>query len=129
MDIPAQQWFYNDVPSFTFHISDTASLYNLYIVLRHTDSYNYNNIWLRLGSKAPADTIQFQNINLQLATDVNGWDGTGTDDIFEVRKNITAGPVPFKKKGDYTFTIAQIMRENPLKHVLNVGLRVEKIKQ
>lgn len=129
VEIPAQQWFYNDVPSFTFHISDTASLYNLYIVLRHTDSYNYNNIWLRLGSKAPGESMQFQNINLQLATDVNGWDGTGTDDIFEVRKNITAGPVPFKKPGDYTFTIAQIMRENPLKHVLNVGLRVEKIKQ
>jgi gliding motility-associated lipoprotein GldH len=127
--IPSQQWFYNDVPSFTFHISDTTSLYNLYIVLRHTDSYNYNNIWLRLGSKAPGDRMQFQNINLQLATDANGWDGAGTDDIFEVRKNITAGPVPFKKQGDYIFTIAQIMRENPLQHVLDVGLRVEKVKQ
>ncbi len=129
VQIPSQQWFYNDVPHFTFHITDTTSLYNLYIVLRHTDSYNYNNIWLRLGSKAPGDTMQFQNINLQLATDANGWEGTGTDDIFEVRKNITPGPVPFKKPGDYTFSISQIMRENPLRHILNVGLRVEKVKQ
>jgi len=49
------------------------------------------------------------------------------DDIFEVRKNITPGPVPFKKAGNYTFIIAQIMRENPLKHILNVGIRVEKV--
>ena len=127
-EIPSQQWFYKDVPSFTFNITDTTCLYNLYIVLRHTDAYNYNNIWLRLGSKAPGDSMHFQNINLQLATDAKGWEGVGIDDIFEVRKNITPGPVPFTKSGDYTFTIAQIMRENPIKNILNVGLRIEKVK-
>jgi gliding motility-associated lipoprotein GldH len=125
-EIPSQQWFYENNPTFTFQITDTTSLYNLYIVLRHTDAYNYNNIWLRLGSKGPGDTIHFQNINLLLANDANGWEGTGADDIFEVRKNITPGPVPFKKPGIYTFSIAQIMRENPLGHILDVGFRVEK---
>lgn len=128
-EIPGQQWFYSNVPSFQFNVNDTTSLYNIYIVVRHTDAYNYNNIWLRLGSKAPDDSFHFQNINLQLATDANGWEGSGTDDIFEVRKNITPGPVPFKKTGTYTFSIAQIMRENPLKHILNIGIRVEKVRQ
>ena len=127
--IPSQEWFYNNNPSFTFKITDTTSLYNLYIVLRHTDAYGYNNIWLRLGSKVPGDTMHFQNINLSLASDANGWEGTGTDDIFEVRKNITPGPVPFKKPGEYTFTVSQIMRENPLKHILDIGLRVERVNQ
>ena len=126
--IPSQQWFYDNIPTFTFQITDTASLYNLYIVLRHTDAYNYNNIWLRLGSRGPGDTLHFQNINLVLANDANGWEGTGIDDIFEVRKNITPGPVPFTKPGIYTFSIAQIMRENPLKHILSVGFRGEKVK-
>ncbi|MEO8763967.1 MAG: gliding motility lipoprotein GldH [Ginsengibacter sp.] len=126
-DLPAQQWYYNNIPTFTFEIADTTSLYNLYIVLRHTDAYNYNNLWLRLGSKGPGDTLRFQNINLVLASDANGWEGIGADDIFEVRKNITQGPVPFKKPGTYTFSIAQIMRENPLQHILNVGFRVEKV--
>ena len=125
--MPSQEWHYNNIPTFTFQIADTASLYNLYIVLRHTDAYNYNNIWLRLGSKGPGDTMHFQNINLVLANDAKGWEGTGIDDIFEVRQNITTGPVPFKKPGIYTFSIAQIMRENPLKHILNVGFRVEKV--
>ncbi len=126
--IPSQQWFYKNTPTFTFNIDDTSSLYNLYIILRHTDAYNYNNIWVQLGSKAPGDTMHFQNINLELATDANGWQGTGVDDIFEIRKNITAGPIPFKKPGEYTFSVAQIMRENPLGHILNVGFRVEKLK-
>ena len=124
--IPSRKWFSNNSPAFTFHISDTTSLYNLYIVLRHTDAYNYNNIWLRLGIQFPGDSVHFQNINLILANDAKGWEGTGVDDIFELRKNISQGPVPFKKAGDYTFTVSQIMRENPLENILNVGVRVEK---
>ncbi len=126
--IPSQQWFYNNVPQFTFHIDDTSSLYNVYVVLRHTDQYNYNNIWLRLGSRVPRDSMHFQNINLILANDAKGWEGNGMDDIYEVRKNISPGPLSFKTSGDYTFSIAQIMRENPLKYILSVGIRVEKVK-
>ncbi|MEO5650140.1 MAG: gliding motility lipoprotein GldH [Ginsengibacter sp.] len=124
--IPSQQWFYNNVPQFTFHVEDTTSRYTIYLVLRHTDLYNYNNIWLRLGSKAPGDSMQFQNINLKLASDAKGWEGVAMDDIYEVRKNITPGPVSFKRPGEYTFSVAQIMRENPLQYIMNVGLRVEK---
>jgi gliding motility-associated lipoprotein GldH len=125
--IPSQSWFYNNKPSFTFTITDTGAAYNVYIVLRHTDAYNYNNLWLTVNSQAPGDTMLFQNINIELGNDAKGWEGTGMDDIFEVRKNITPGPIPFKKAGNYTFIIAQIMRENPLKHILNVGIRVEKV--
>jgi gliding motility-associated lipoprotein GldH len=125
--IPVQQWFYNYVPEFTFHIDDTSSLYNVYIVLRHTDLYNYNNIWLNIGSKTPGDSMHFQKVNLTLASDAKGWEGRGTGDIFEVRKNISPGPVSFKRSGDYTFSIAQIMRENPLRYILNVGIRLEKV--
>jgi gliding motility-associated lipoprotein GldH len=127
--IPVQSWFYSHKPSFSFTITDTAAAYNVYIVLRHTDAYGYNNIWLNLGSQAPGDTMRFQNMSIDLGSDAKGWEGTGMDDIFEVRKNITPGPIPFKKPGNYTFTIAQIMRENPLKHILNVGVRVEKLNQ
>ena len=127
LQIPEQVWYNTNKPSFTFIITDTAATYNVYIVLRHTDAYNYNNLWLTLGSQAPGDSIHSQNINIELGNDAKGWEGTGMDDIFEIRKNITPGPIPFKKAGNYNFTIAQIMRENPLKHILNVGIRVEKV--
>lgn len=125
--IPSQQWYYNNVPQFTFNIEDTSSLYNVYVVLRHTDLYQYNNIWLRIGSATPSDTVHYQNINLKLATDSKGWEGAGMDDIFEVRKNISPGPLSFKKPGQYSFSVAQIMRENPLDYILSVGIRVEKV--
>ncbi|MEO6290380.1 MAG: gliding motility lipoprotein GldH [Ginsengibacter sp.] len=124
--ISSGKWFYPNAPTFTFHITDTTALYNIYIVLRHTDAYDYNNIWLRLGTQFPGDSMQFQNINLTLANDVKGWEGTGMGDIFEVRKNISRGQVLFKKAGEYTFSIAQVMRESPLEDILSVGIRIEK---
>ncbi len=125
--IPSQQWFYTNAPQFAFHIDDTTSLYNVYVILRHTDLYEFNNIWLRIGLKTPSDSFNYQNVNLSLATDAKGWEGTGMDDIYEIRKSISASPFSFKTSGDYIFSIAQIMRENPLNHILNVGLRIEKV--
>lgn len=126
--IPKHTWYHNNKPGFTFTITDTSAPYNLFVVLRHTDAYRYNNIWLSVGSKAPGEMIKFQRIDITLGNDATGWEGHGMDDIFELRKSITNGPVPFKKAGNYTFTIGQVMRENPLKNILNVGVRVEKVK-
>lgn len=128
VSIPSQKWLYTYTPEFNAAISDTSVKYNVFVILRHTDAYKYNNLWIRLGSKAPGDIMRYQNINLTLSNDINGWEGKGMDDIFEVRKNITPGPIPFNKAGTYTFSIAQIMRENPLQHILNVGIRIEKVK-
>ena len=126
--IPQHRWPYSLQPVFDFTITDTASLYNLYIVLRHTDAYRYNNIWLNVGSQSPADSMRYQKFDLQLGTDASGWEGTGMGDIWELRKSITKGPFKFNKAGNYKFEIAQMMRENPLPGIMNVGVRVEKLK-
>lgn len=124
--IPSQKWSYDFTPEFNFEIKDTTSRFLIYITIRHTERYQFNNIWLKVGSKAPGDSIRVQNINLKLASS-GGWDGSGMGDIYEVRKLISPGPVSFRKAGDYTFTISQIMREDPLKYIMNVGLRLEKV--
>ena len=48
------------------------------------------------------------------------------DDIWEIRTQINQSPIQFRHQGEYEFTLEQIMREDPLKHVLNVGVRIEK---
>lgn len=124
--IPSQKWTYDFSPEYKFEIKDTTSRFLIYVTLRHTDQYRYNNIWLRIGSQAPGDTMKFQNLNLQLGGK-DSWEGKGMDDIYEVRKLISDGPVSFRKPGEYIFSISQIMRENPLKYVLNAGIRLEKV--
>jgi len=123
--IPNDQWERSFKPSVQFNITDTLNTYNIYVTLRHTHAYDYNNIWLNISFQLPGDTLSKQRVNLQLA-DEKGWLGTGMDDIFETRQLITGQPIRFRKAGQSTFTLEQIMRDSPLRHVMNVGIRVEK---
>ncbi len=128
VSIPNHQWNSAFVPEIPFDISDTSALYNIYVVLRHTDAYQYNNIWLNAYVQMPEDTLKKQRLELRLATDDKGWIGSGMDDIFEHRILITHSPQQFNKVGRYIFKLENIMREDPLLHVMNVGIRVEKNK-
>jgi gliding motility-associated lipoprotein GldH len=128
ISLPRQQWESNFRPTISFDISpeDTANLYNVYLVLRHTDAYNYNNIWIRGSVRQPGDSlVRSQRYDLSLADNEKGWTGSGMDDIFEHRIEIQH-LTKFDHPGTYSFTLEQIMRDDPLKHVLNVGVRIEK---
>ncbi len=127
--IPGHQWSSGLKPKFDFTITDTSAAYQLYIIIRHSDKYNFNNIWLTLYATAPdGTTTQFPQIEMPLAAKEKGWLGSGMGDIYEHRIPLTLDPVklPMNKAGNYTFTLQQIMREDPLQHVLNAGLRIEK---
>jgi gliding motility-associated lipoprotein GldH len=127
--LPRQQWESSYRPTVSFNISpeDTAYRYNIYLVLRHTDAYNYNNIWIRGTVREPGDTaVRSERYDLSLATNDRGWTGSGMDDIYEHRIQIQQ-QTKFRLPGVYSFTLEQIMREDPLQHVLNVGVRIEKV--
>jgi gliding motility-associated lipoprotein GldH len=127
--IPGHAWENSYRPVFNFTIKDTAVPYKLYAVLRHTDKYNYNNIYLNITTRQPGqDSSRTGRYDLTLATNEKGWLGSGMDDIYEHRILLTPAGQEFyfRKPGNYTFSIEQIMRENPLKHVMNVGMRLEK---
>jgi gliding motility-associated lipoprotein GldH len=124
--IPDYEWKNNFAVTGSFSIADTAALYNTYIVLRHTDAYKYNNIWINLGIQAPGDSMQYRKIDLALATDANGWMGSGMNDIWEMRQLLPQGILPLRKTGTYTYSISQIMRDDPLPAVMSAGLRIEK---
>ena len=125
--MPNQSWGYKDTNSFVFHISDTASRYRVFFVMRHTDAYEYNNIWIQIASQLPGDsTWRKDRFNIPLANE-KGWLGTGMDDLFDHRVLLYPQPIAFRKPGNYQLEIKQDMRVDPLEHVMNVGLRLEKV--
>ena len=125
--IPGQEWYYSNVPKFTFHIDDTASLYNVYIVLRHSDAYHFNNIYVRATVNEPGGGHpKSRDYDLRLASNEKGWIGTAMDDIYDARLLIQPR-TRFTRAGTYHFVIEQLMREDPLKNMLSVGLRIEKM--
>ena len=128
VSIPNHEWNTAFKPEIAFEINDTTSFYNIYVVLRHTDAYRYKNIWMNVYTQVPGDTLRKQRLDLLLAADDKGWLGSGMDDVFEHRIRITSEPQKLSKPGMYVFRLEQIMREDPLQHVMNAGIRVEKVK-
>ncbi len=106
---------------------DTAAAYKTYLVLRHTDQYRYENVWLNIGWQAPGDSMRFTRYNIQLTNGGLNWEGTGMNDLWEIRKLLQTEDRPFRKSGTWKFAVQQIMRDNPLKHVITAGIRVEKL--
>ena len=122
---PKHNWSSSDTTSFNFQITDTSSLYNLFVVIRHEDAYAFKNIWLNIKVKT-TDSAYTIKREFQLA-DNSHWLGAAMDDIIEHRIRFNASPIQLKK-GNYTFTLQQVMREDPLLHLMNAGIRVEKAK-
>jgi gliding motility-associated lipoprotein GldH len=108
-------------------VKDTVSRYQVYFLIRHGDAYEFNNVWIKLNSKLPGDSVERKDrFDIPLANQ-NKWLGSGMDDIFDHRVLLYREPVKFSKTGQYTISIGHDMRVEPLDHVYNVGLRIEKV--
>ena len=88
-------WASAEKTAFEFAISDTVPGYNVFIVLRHTDAYHYNNLWVNITTIPPGDTAQTVKANLKLG-DNRQWLGNSIDDIVEHRILIYPSPLQLK---------------------------------
>ena len=127
--IPDTEWYYKFQPVFKVDITDTAAAYQVYFLLRHDESYPNSNIWFRIKIKAPGDSTFSDGIRIdkELADAEGKWKAQGMGAIYEHKIPLNSKEAPiFKKLGAYELKVEQIMRQNPLPSVLNVGLNIEK---
>lgn len=127
--IPQNAWDYNFKPSFKFEVTDTNARYNIFFLVRHTETYPNSNIWIWVYTKQPGDTVfQKTRLEIPLAEPGGKWMGRGMGAIWEQRMPISndGDTVMLRKKGTWEIRFEQNMRVNPLPEVLQVGLRVEK---
>lgn len=125
--IPLHKWRSDTALPFTFVAQDSLAFYNVYFVIRHTETYHFNNLWIDFTAAFPGRKPQTQRLNLTLANG-KGWIGTAMDDIIEQRILLFNKPTKLDS-GTYIFSVRQVMREDPLENVLNAGIRVEKVVQ
>lgn len=124
--IPGYSWDYNFHPEFDCKITDTAAVYNIYVTIRHTNSYPFSNIWLLISSSFEGEKPKTKRVELPLADKEGQWLGSGMSDIYEHRIPIQEN-ARFSKQGIYHFSFEQNMRLNPLPDIMSAGLRIEKV--
>lgn len=128
--IPGNAWKSTFRPEFRFRIEDTAAAYQLFLIVRHTDDYRFQNIWLNLDSKGPGDSAYSLNrAELTLAAPNGRWLGRGLGAMYEQRVpvNTINNPAYFRRAGEYTIRLTHDMRQDPLTDIVTVGIRLEKL--
>jgi gliding motility-associated lipoprotein GldH len=118
-------WQWVDAREFKVEISDSTSLHNIYLQVRHTVDYPLSNLYMFVHVKGPTGRLMKDTVNMILAAPDGRWTGRGTGNLRELQL-LYRKQTQFRIPGEYTFTLEQGMR-NPELPVTDLGVRIEKI--
>lgn len=118
-------WHINQKPTFYLEVNDTTSEHTVYFNIRHTGLYKYSNLFVLFTIQGPKAKAETQRLEFKLAEADGKWLGSGLGDIFSNQIKVMEN-VKFPRKGVYSFSIEQNMRDNPLLGIEDIGVRVEK---
>lgn len=124
--ITNHNWSYGNKVKFDVQIDDPAAGYNLYLNVRVSADYKYSNMFVLVYQSG--DSVKkavATRYELKLASPTGEWLGKGSGSMYSYQIPFKTG-YHFPAKGHYRFEIEQNMRDNPLRSVSDVGLRVEK---
>lgn len=119
-----ESWHRDSVATFDVPIADTTHSYNLFVNLRNTVDYRYQNLYIFIDILAPNGATMRDTMECFLADNAGRWLGKGRGALRDNRFVYRTG-VRFATEGVYRFKLQQAMRVEELKGVSNVGLRVE----
>ncbi|MVN20284.1 gliding motility lipoprotein GldH [Mucilaginibacter arboris] len=126
-EISNHNWPYINKIKTDVKIEDISVPYNIYFNLRHSADYKYSNIFILVHQISPDHQTKIIRYEFKLANPDGEWLGNGSGNLYSYRLPLQTN-FRFPIKGTYSFIIEQNMRDNPLKEVADVGLRVERAK-
>jgi gliding motility-associated lipoprotein GldH len=123
-EIVKHNWSYIDKVKIPVTISNTAKFYNIYLNLRHSGDYKYSNIFILVHQISPKGKVKTERKEIKLANPDGEWLGKGSGNIYSCQI-LFQKQIKFSDMGKYQFELEQNMRDNPLREVIDAGLRVE----
>jgi gliding motility-associated lipoprotein GldH len=124
-------WHKDSIVSFKINPPDSSNAYNLFVNLRNTNAYKYNNLFLIVEMVFPHGKTIKDTLEYKMAEPSGKLLGEGFMDIKENKLWYKEGVV-FSEKGEYTLNIQHAMRENgkvngvvELDGITDVGFRIE----
>ncbi|WP_339754169.1 gliding motility lipoprotein GldH [uncultured Winogradskyella sp.] len=128
------KWHKDSVASFNFKAPDAIKNYDLYLQLRNTNDYKFNNLFLIVELNYPNGKVVKDTLEYKMAAPNGKLLGTGFSDLKENKLWYKGFKAPFKfiEEGDYTVNIQHAMRSNGevngivnLEGITDIGFRVE----
>jgi len=127
------KWHKDSIVSFKVNPPDSTNAYNLFVTLRNTNDYKFNNLFLIVGMNFPNGKVIKDTLEYKMAKPNGELLGTGFTDVKE-NKLWYKEQVIFEESGEYTVNIQHAMRENgkvngviDLEGITDIGFRIESI--
>lgn len=119
-NLPSAGWQKQDTLEYILPSYLAGKSYQMEIGLRHTENYAYQDIWLKvLHPLSPQ--IHPDTLHLKLADQWGNWQGKGTSgNLYQYTNN----QVIHLSSADSLLQIVHIMRDNPLKGISDVGIKL-----
>lgn len=125
-------WPQNEAVSFDIPTLDSLQTYNVFLHLRNTNDYPFNNIYLIVAMDFPHGKVVTDTLEYRMAAPDGTWLGQGIGNVKESKLWYKEG-VQFFEKGMYTLRVSQAVRNNgevggvsDLKGITDVGYSIEK---
>ena len=118
-------WSWQDAKEFKADISDTLSIFNIYLQVRHTVEYPMSNLYMFVHVTAPSGQQLTDTVNMVLAEPDGKWTGKGNSHMRELML-LYKKQTRFRVPGTYVFTLEQAMRQEELP-VTDLGVRIERV--
>lgn len=126
------QWHKDSVITFNVTPLDTIAPYNLFVNVRNTNDYKFNNLFLIVTLDYPNGKVETDTLEYQMAKPNGELLGTGFSDIKE-NKLWFKENVILNESGEYVVKIQHAMRKNGsvngvenLEGITDIGIRIEK---
>ena len=107
-------WNTDSIVSFELDNIDTTSSHDLYLMVRHTTNFKFQNLFLFTNFENQQDTLE-----LFLSENSGRWLGKGFGEIKELKIRIKEN-VNFKENQDQIFSVEQAMRYEDLEKIINL---------
>ena len=124
--LPEEGWKTENKLTFEVDVKDNKPYHNVFLTVRHADSYPFSNLFVFLTTTYPDGKKSTDTLECILANKKGEWQGDGAGDIWDnkipIKKNVM-----FPTTGKYTFTFEQGMRMNPLPLIMDFGMVIEKV--
>ncbi len=121
--IDERGWSDNQILHFNPSLNDSIGTYDVSLVIRHSNSYRYQDIWLAVAFKEEIE-INIDTLHIRLADTKGHWIGNGNNFIHTYTFTYKEG-IRFAK-GSCGVSVKQIMKDNPLRGINNIGIVIEK---
>jgi gliding motility-associated lipoprotein GldH len=125
LTIPEEAWLSTMPAYFNVEVDDTLTYHTLYLKISNMVNYQYQNIYFFVTLFLPNGQVARDTVNCDLANSYGEWYGAGMGKTKTLQVPYRTNFL-FPYTGTYKFYIEQAMRDDTLKNIKAIGMKIAK---